>query len=525
MKKKKIAAMLVPVLLAGIATACSSGEKAGQTPDPVTSDSGAAKPKSSVFTWLVADRVEGPVRQDWEVFKELEKKTGAKIEFQAVPAASFAEKQKILIATNSVTDLMLVSNQEGREYGQEKIFLNLKDYLDQAPNIKKFFDSNPEAKAQATAADGGLYTIPQLDSYIGGKGFNQAWYVRQDLMDKYGLKAPTTLDELYQLLKAFKQQNPDSYPLTLTPPESGEMGVYGVFMKAFTGIQGYINLNPENDQFAFTGNQKGFKEALQFMNKLYSEKLLDPEYSLLTRAQYDERLISSKSFVTYYWKADVELLQSKARTASGNQQFNLDGFLPVTAPGVKNYLFSRPVVGSLGMAVSAKVKDKQAAVKLIDYLVGEEGKKLLNLGIEGKTYKMVDGKPHFMEEFGTAPYNTLRRDYGVWYPMIGFDFALPRLAWESALDEKTKKINAAYEPLVISAPRSYVKTKEEQEMEKSKLNNLTKYLDQRMAEFVMGKTPINDEKINDLIEQSKKLGLDDIVNMYNTAYKRTYGSK
>lgn len=529
MKWRNKGAVVAPVVLSVALAACSGGGS-GNTGKPADSGSSAsasasAKPKAVTLSWLVADRVEGPVKQDWEIFKVLEQRTGAKIELQAVPSTSLAEKKNIMIATNSVTDIIQVTNQEGRENGPEKVFLNLKDYLDQAPNLKKFFDSNPEAKAQATAADGGLYTIPTIESYIGGKGFDEAWYARKDLMDKWGLKAPTSLDELYTFLKAFKQQYPDSYPLTMAPNAVNPMDLYRVFLKAFTGIQGYINLNPDTDKYEFAGYAKGFKEALQYMNKLYAEKLLDPEYSLLTRAQYDEKLISNKSFVTFYWKADVELLQSKARTASGNQQFDMDGFLTFAAPGVKNYNFARSVVGANGMAISANVKDKQAAVKLMDYLKGDEGTKLLNLGIEGKTYKMVGGQPRFMEEFGSAPYNTLRKDYGVWYPMIGFEFALPRIAWENALDDKTKKVNAAYEPTVIAAPRSFVKTKEEQELEKSKLTNLTKYVDQKLAEFVVGKTPINDETIAAFQAESKKQGADDIVAMYNTAYKRTYGAK
>ncbi|MCU6794445.1 extracellular solute-binding protein [Paenibacillus sp. WQ 127069] len=521
-KQRTIAMALTSVMLTGVVAGCSS---AGNKPE-ATGDGGTGAIKPATYTWLVGDRIEGPIRQDWEIFKEIEKKTGAKIEFQAVPATSLEEKKKILIATNSVPDIMHITNQEGREQGPEGVFLNLKTYLDKAPNIKKYFDENPEAKALATAADGGIYTVPNLDSYIGGKGFDHAWYLRKDLLDKYGLKVPTNMDEFYQVLKGLKQQNPDSYPLTMFPPATEKkMGLYTVFLRAFTGIQGLINLNPDNDTYTFAGYQKGFKETLQYLNKLYSEKLLDPEYSLLTRAQFDERLISNKSFVTFVWKADIEDIAEKARKASGNAEYNMEGFMQVTAPNVKNYQFARSVVNVNGIALSNKVKDKEAAVKLLDFLVGDEGKKLLSLGIEGKTYQMVDGKPRYLESFGTSPFNGLRKDYGVWFPGIGSDFALARLAWESALNPRTKKVNEAYEPIIVPAPRGYAKTKEEQELEKSKLSNLDKYMDQKMAEFVVGKTPVNDDTIKEFIDQTKKLGLDEILTMYNTAYKRTYGGK
>lgn len=520
------AAALASAMLAGTLAACSGGGGDAPAANAPASggDAGAAK-KSVTFTWLANDRVEGPVRNDWEVYKELEQRTGFKIEFQAVPQSAFEEKKKVLIATNSTTDFMMVTNQEGREHGPEKVFLNLQDYLAKAPNIKKFFDENPEAKAQSTAANGGLYTVPQIDSYIGAKGFNHAWYARKDLMDQYGLKAPTSPDELYQFLKGFKGKHPDSYPLTFFAQPLTDIGVYSVFLKMFTGLQGIVAWDPTKEQFGFAGNEKGFKDAILYMNKLYAEKLLDPEYALLTRAQYDERFINDKSFVTFFWKADMGPLEEKARKANGNQQFNFDGFLNFAASGIKNYQFARPVVGSAGIAIAANTKDKDSAVKLMDYILGDEGRKLFSLGIEGKTYKMVNGQPRYLEEFGTAPYNILRRDWGVWFPNVVQDNAIARLAWESGLDEETMNVNKAYEPIVVPAPRSFVKTKEEQDLEKSKLNNLNKYVEQKLAEFVTGKSPITDESLAQFVEQSKKLGAEDIVNMYNTAYKRTYGGK
>lgn len=46
-----------------------------------------------------------------------------------------------------------------------------------------------------------------------------------------------------------------------------------------------------------------------------------------------------------------------------------------------------------------------------------------------------------------------------------------------------------------------------------------------MTEFVTGKTPINDTTYQQFIDQAKKLGSDELLAMYNTAYTRTYGDK
>ncbi|GIP37807.1 hypothetical protein J31TS4_10870 [Paenibacillus sp. J31TS4] len=517
MKKEKLAFSLAVVLAAGgILPACSSSSSTG--------GNSGSDAKTKTFTWLVYDRSEGKVRTDWEIFKEIEKKTNVRPEFQIVSQEGFAEKKQIMIATNSVTDFIQVSTQEGREHGPEKVFLNLKDYLDKAPNLKKFYDTYPEAKAVATGPDGGIYTVPILEGDPQGKGFDYVWWNRKDVTDKDGLKAPTTLDEFYNYLKALKQKHPDSYPLITNSPV-GNTGLYTVFGRAFTGVTGFFNLNPADNKYAFAPYHNGYKDMIVFLNKLYTEKLLDPEYSLLTAAQWEERLLTGKSFVTYYWKADIDPNTEKGRTASGNKEFEFSAIPMFAAPNIKPYQFSRSLVGSVGRAISAKVKDKEGAVKFLDYLAGEEGTKYLSLGIEGKTYTVENGKPLYNKEFGTSPYTTLRKDWGVWYDNITLNNAISRAAWEGGLNEKSKAINASYEKFIVPAPKQIVKTNEEMELEKSKLSNLNKFLEQKLTEFVTGKTPINDTTYQQFIDQAKKLGSDELLNMYNTAYTRTYGSK
>ncbi|WP_309118137.1 extracellular solute-binding protein [Paenibacillus sp.] len=522
MDRKFAATLLTAVMLIGsIAAGCADKDENAAAGTPGTAE--PAKQEPITFSWLVYDRVEGKVRQDWEIFKEIEAKTGVSVDFQVVSQEGLTEKRQIMIATNSTTDFIEVDNQQGREHGPENVFLNLNDYLDSAPNLAKFFEAYPEAKAVATGADGGIYTVPVVQGDAEGKGFNFIWYTRKDLMDRFGLKPPTTVDEFYEFLKAYKQNVPDSYPL-ISNAIVGDTGLYTTFGRIFTGIHGFFNLDPETNTYAFAPYHPGYKDALVFLNKLYTEKLLDPEYSLLTQAQWEERILKGKSLVTYFWKADLETLQDKARQA-GTPDYELDAIPMFAADGIRTYQFSRPVIGGVGRAVSANVKDKERAVRFLDYLVGEEGSNYLSLGIEGKTYTMVDGQPVYLEEFGPSPFVPLRRDWGVWYDMVTLDNAKSRAAWERGLSEKSKDINARYADAIHPAPKQIVKTQEELELEKSKLTNLNKFLEQKITEFVTGKTPIDDASYQEFIDQTKKLGADELLNMYNAAYERTYGNQ
>lgn len=516
MRRKHYAMILTVCLLLGVMAAGCSNNKSGN-------EEGEGSNKPITFSWLAYDRTEGKVRTDWEIFKEIQAKTGVSIEFQVVSQEGLKEKKQIMIATNTATDFIQVDTQEGREHGPDKVFLNLNDYLDKAPNLKSFYDKYPEAKAVATGADGGIYTVPVIEGDAEGKGFNFIWYTRSDLVKKYNLKAPTTVDEFYQFLKQLKEKEPNSYPLT-SNAIVGDTGLYTVFGRIFSGIHGFYNIDPTTDKYAFAPYHDGYKKGLEFLNKLYTEKLLDPEYSLITQAQWEERILTGKSLVTYFWKADLEALTGKALKA-GSAGYELDAIPQFAADGIKNYQYSRPVVGAVGRAISAKVKDKERAVQFLDYLLSDEGSKYLSLGIEGKTYTMEDGKPVYMKEFGTSPFTVLRKDWGVWYDLITLDNARSREVWERGLSDKSKDINARYADYIIPAPKQIVKTDEELELEKSKLTNLSKYLEQKLTEFVTGKTPINDTTYQEFVDQAKKLGADELLNMYNTAYSRTYGGK
>ncbi|OUS76395.1 hypothetical protein B1748_11965 [Paenibacillus sp. MY03] len=484
----------------------------GQTDSALVSD------KPITFKWLVPDRREAPVRKDWAIFDRIFERTNARIEFEPVPSDGVTEKKQIMIATNSVTDFMTVPHADARLYGNEGVFLDLSSYIDEhAPHIKAYFEEYPAAKALVTGEDGGVYSVPGLE----GLGFNYNWIVRQDLMEEYGLKSPDTPEQLYEMLKAFKERNPDKYPL-VTQGVGGTTGLYKVMLRAFTGIEGYIQLEPESGEYKFAGDHPGFVDSLEYMNKLYNEKLLDPEFAILNGAQWEERMLTGKSFVTYHWKTRNQLLTDRAAEAGLIPGYNANAMLEIAASGIKKYQYSRDIFSTGGIAISANVKDKVAAVKLLDYLLSEEGSDYLALGIDGETYDRSEGAPKFLESLGPAPYDKLRGEYGIWYPEISLNMGKSREA--ERLSEKAQAIEELYLPIVLPAPAPLVLTDEENEINKEKLNNLTVYIEEKMTEFVVGRTPITAPNIQAFIEQCKKLGAQELIDMYNTARGRTNAS-
>ena len=119
-----------------------------------------------------------------------------------------AEAMNLLLATGDLPDIVGGANirQPVNEYGPQGAFVPLNDLVaEHAPNIQAWFDEHPEIWDAISAYDGNVYYIPYLPD---GK-YARAWFVRQDWLDTLGLERPDNVDELYEVLVAFRDQDPN----------------------------------------------------------------------------------------------------------------------------------------------------------------------------------------------------------------------------------------------------------------------------------------------------------------------------
>ena len=156
-------------------------------------------------------------------------------------------------------------------------------------------DSNP-AYARALKTDGGkIYYLPH---FLAVKT-NNTFLLRQDWLDKLGLKQPQTPDEMYNVLKAFKEKDPngngkvDEIPFTTRNKKVGLNG----FIEPF-GVSLEEDFIVENGKVGFTYTNPKLKDALAYLNKLYKDKLIDSEYATNDTKIWDQRLSTEVSGMT-----------------------------------------------------------------------------------------------------------------------------------------------------------------------------------------------------------------------------------
>ncbi len=206
--------------------------------------------------------------------------TNMNIEWDDVPQDGFAERKNLEFSSGELPDVFYksdISQLEAVEYGSSGILIPLEELLEEyAPNLTALYEEYPEIKASITAPDGHIYALPALIT-LNAARTDKIW-INKTWLDNLGLKEPTNPDELIEVLTAFRDNDPngngeqDEVPMTSRN--------WGQLMNSMAGSWGLVNqmgyqLNIKDDQVNIWMTDDRLKEYLQFLNKLYTEGLMD----------------------------------------------------------------------------------------------------------------------------------------------------------------------------------------------------------------------------------------------------------
>ncbi|TXK77639.1 extracellular solute-binding protein [Paenibacillus sp. N3.4] len=357
--------------------------------------------------------------------------------------------------------------------------------------------------------------------------------IRVDLLKKLNLKTPTTFEELYQVLKKLKEAYPDTFPYT-SRAANGLTGTENLINPIAFGMgSGYTNVSgakiyydPALKQYKFGPFMPQFKDALTYLNKLYKEKLLDPDYTTATSQIWQEKLSSGKSLFymdnTGFGVTFNKTLQKKDPEA----QFDM---LPILTSdkGVKRGLLYQLDHLSESYVINANVKNPDKIIEFIDWIYSEEGTKLTSWGIENEHYSIVNGIPTRKEEFfskykdKTDPSAAMSSELGTGYLgwALNADDSLGIPGQDKLMTEWTNK-NLAYIKDGSAFRMSYdpAFTKDEREKLKQLRTQLDAYLTLTMDKFIMTDALTKDWE--SFIQQCKEKGAEEIEKIYNTALAR-----
>jgi len=336
--------------------------------------------KPTTLKYYVQEHPSTPFKKDWVIWKNLSEATGITFDFVVVGADTFEQKMRLLYSTNDLPDIvatrLFLANEFGSQGGIENIFAN----LDKMPNFSKTLKNYPDAKAMITTLDNKAYYFP----VVGTPKYLLNYLYRSDIFKKLGITPPEFTDEFTAALKRLREAYPDVYPFTSRRGITDQFSFFATIAPQWnTGQNMY--LDAKTDTYKLGPVEDSYKRMLQYFNKLYAEKLLDPEWATLATKQWEDKLINDRCFVTLDYIYRIETMLPAARAV--NPAWTLDGLMPITEKG-----FGEPKLwvrnnssDTDGFLVPANSKNKDLALKVIDFMYSPAGAYLTNFGKIGDT--------------------------------------------------------------------------------------------------------------------------------------------
>lgn len=217
-------------------------------------------------------------------------------------SSDYMEKVNLAIAANDIPDILVVNEQQFRKLAQSDMLEDLTSYYDTyaCDIIKQNVDSTSGKAIENASYDGKLLGLPNVQ--VEADGYALMW-IRQDWLDALSLKAPTTIEELETVAKAFvdNKMGGDNTIGIVGPTVNGK--VYNTFLsinnlnnldgifQAFKSYPGFW-VEKEDGSVVYGSTTPETKEALAELNKMYQEGYLDQELGV--RKDADEAWKSGK---------------------------------------------------------------------------------------------------------------------------------------------------------------------------------------------------------------------------------------
>jgi putative aldouronate transport system substrate-binding protein len=400
-KTKSIGLTVLAGLMAAAAGCTSDGNNEANNKAAGESGSDTSKPLTEIsveiFDRGIVPPEEGTITNNrWTKWtNEQLAKIGLKANFYPVPRNEEITKVNLLLASGDAPDMLYTYSDDALKQWASSGGLH---ELDEA--VKKYgqhiqsniWDKKPGVK-ECGMVEGKLYAI------CGGTTIytSNMLFMRKDWLDKVGLGIPKNPDELYEALRAFKEKDPGGagkgvVPLTVPIAGTG----------AQINIAGLLSAYGVEDDLAYVDGkllpkelQPGYRDYLIYMNKLYKEGLIDPEFALDTDGKRSrEQTFGGK---TGAWAGNYNWINV---TSGTGERLNHDSvkndpnvewvpLKPFTDKSGKIHQVVTPPYG-YRIIVPKSSKKLNEVVQYIDWMA-KEGAETLFFGVENEHYVLKNG--------------------------------------------------------------------------------------------------------------------------------------
>lgn len=455
---------------------------------------------------------------DASVYKALEERTGIHVDYRESSPFNQGQDFDLMIASGDYVDIFPASSNLSPDQAFEQdICIDLTGYMDTyLRNYHAILKSNDEYMHTAVNDEGQILSVNSM--YDENVAVNFGLVIRKDWLDQLGLDMPETYDDYHKVLTTFKNQ--------LGANAAMHMGSSGVltgnyFCSGF-GINGYVSMMDApfyqvDGEVKFGPIQPEFKDYLTMMNQWYSEGLIYKDfYSVADPMTAPSDQITTDNMGL--WVCELARMHEFDSMFDSSSTFEI---WPVqdavqNRGDVNKIRVATEMATSGGEVIASTCAYPEIAALWLDYRYTDEGRLLLNYGVEGEGFEYVDGEPQLTElitgaeniNFGLAMYATVFLGYNeperMWSTYSDAQMASLDI-WKMGDNEYGYSANA-------------IMNTQEQETFSRAYSDINTYLLAEIVRFVIGDRSL--DEFDDYVADVEAMGIDACIECKQAALDR-----
>ena len=497
------------------------------------------EPGSITLKYLIGENSSGlPSRaSDLPVTLKIEELTGVNLEVETAAGSEYKTLVTTRLAANvDLPDILRMPGEVSHyEYGVEGVLVNLTPYVDKYDTyLEEYFSYEPDSKGYFISPDGnyyGWYPVKSGTDLADPYG----WIIRQDWLDRLNLEAPSTVDEWYDVMTAFKvnDANGNGDPDDEIPWCNPGLECQTIWGNAW-GLMMYRNQGwqiSDDGKVELDWIKPEAKEMFEWLNKCYSEGLLDYEFMTMDhKARFSQNVVGGYTRYANTTESRAVL----AREGGDPDAFYVGLPAPIGPNGEQAYIGSYgPADTTGGVAITNNCDNPEEAFLFCDWLWGSpEGMTLLWFGIEGENYELnAEGKPEYGDFFLNNPdgYNTTTalqviggHEFFASIRSIEGPWSIWAEAQLSSVKENISDSAKTMAPYIVNKFPVLPATPEETDEIAMYWNDISTYYEEHAVGFITG--DISLDKWDEYVATIESLNLERIIEIKQAQYDRMSGN-
>jgi len=407
------------------------------------------------------------------------------------------------------------------------VMIDLSPYLEEyAPDYWNLVKNKEEYVKFFTTDEGRIveFVPVVLNGYV-----DAGYILRQDWLDAVDMDVPTTYDELYEVLTAWKTELGKPNALYINNLGVGNQNSltdgFGL-ATVYDPMQSFYPYYVVDGEVKFAYEQDEFKDYLKMMAKWYKEDLVWKDFptqpTVFSFAQSDAALsdfLNGKLGAVFGEMGDIKA-KPKASNDPGMVLIGMPN--PVKNKGEKTKITTNEPALQGTWGVTTSCEKVELAVRYINFWYTDVGAELANWGIEGEAFEWVNGERVWTELMTNNPDGLDIKALSTIYiiddgPFLNYadKFLTMYSDEERAASETWMSVRTGE----WTYPGGAQLNLEESELFATKFNDMYTYVAETVPRFITGELDI-DAKWEEFISMMNQMGAQECLQAKQAAYDR-----